>query len=231
VQTSVPRSEVIDTKPLDVSNDEQLTLLAYRSVMREMHALTEEAGRMWSIHDDWVRVGLASENDITIPLVAGTDLYRKAQFVFRYRSKYFDTPRLQGKTAELIHSVLELPKQAPVIAVSSLFSTGFTDKGDIIGPTFNVIPVEGNKTLAILSSPKEQAKSVEASLAKMLKACDDKLKYEISKLIIQRIENFILSPAHYASWSADKTKRILSECERSLGESKELKDHDDLMLF
>jgi hypothetical protein len=46
--------KVIDTKPLDVSNDEQLTLLAYRSVMREMHALTEEAGRMWSIHDDWV---------------------------------------------------------------------------------------------------------------------------------------------------------------------------------
>lgn len=223
--------KLIDTEPLDASNDEQLTLLSYRSVMREMHALTEEAGRMWWIHDAWVKAGLASVNDITMPLVVGADLYKKAQLVFRYRSKYFDTPRLQGGKIELVHSVLELPEQAPVIAVSSLFSTGFTDKGDIIGPTLNVIPVKGNKTLIILACPNEQEKSVEASLEGILQADDDKMKYEISKLIIQRIDNFVLSPAHYATWTEGKTKRILSEFERSLGEPKELEDHDDLMLF
>jgi hypothetical protein len=221
----------IDTKPLDARNDEQLTLTAYRSVMREMHTLTEEAGRMWWIHDAWVRGGLASINDITVPLVAGTDLYRKAQVVFRYRSKYFDTPSLQGKKVNLVHFVRELSEQSPVIAVSSLFSTGFTEIGDIIGPTFNVIPVAGNKTLIILSYPKDQEKSVATSLDKILKAGDDKLKYEISKLIIQRVENFVLSPAHYASWSSAKTKLILSEFERSLGEAKEIKDAEDLFLF
>jgi hypothetical protein len=40
--------------------------------------------------------------------------------VYRYRGKHFDTPVQQCKKADLRHSVLELPNQPPVLAVSTL---------------------------------------------------------------------------------------------------------------
>jgi hypothetical protein len=58
----------------------------------------------------------------------------------------------------------------------------------------------------------------------------NRLRYEISKLIIQRVENFVLSPKHYNSWSADKKKRILEEFERTMT-TDAIQDHEDLMLF
>jgi hypothetical protein len=59
----------------------------------------------------------------------------------------------------------------------------------------------------------------------------NRLRYEISKLIIQRVENFVLSPKHYNSWSADKKKRILEEFERTMTNPDSIQDHEDLMLF
>jgi hypothetical protein len=56
-------------------------------------------------------------------------------------------------------------------------------------------------------------------------------KSRIRAVIIQRVENFVLSPKHYNSWSADKKKRILEEFERTMTNPDSIQDHEDLMLF
>jgi hypothetical protein len=83
----------------------------------------------------------------------------------------------------------------------------------------------------ILSCPSEQEESVRKALEPTCQAEDNRLKYEISKLIIQRVENFVLSPKHYNSWSANKKKRILEEFERIMTNPDAIQDHEDLLLF
>jgi len=53
---------------------------------------------------------------------------------------------------------------------------------------------------------------------------------DTSPLIIQRVENFTLSPAHYAKWY-DRKAMVLREFEKSLAGPKELEDHPDLNIF
>lgn len=156
---------------------------------------------------------------------------KKAHEVFRYRVKHFDKPAEEGKAADLRHLIIEMNNQRSVLAASSLFSTGFTDQGDMIGPTLNIVPLNETKTVAIISYSSEQQAAVKASLAKVFDADEKTLKYELAKLILQRVENFTLSPAHYNSWSEDKRARVLREFEASLAEPKEIPDQADLNIF
>lgn len=121
--------------------------------------------------------------------------------------------------------------QAPVLAASALFSTGFTVDRDIIGSTLNVVPINNSRSVAIISYPFGHRAEVKAALAKVFDADEKTLKYELAKLIIQRIENFVLSPAHYEKWSDGKKARVLGEFEATMMESKEIADHEDLNIF
>jgi hypothetical protein len=47
--------------------------------------------------------------------------------------------------------------------------------------------------VAIISYPTEQEAAVKASLAKLFDADEKTLKYELAKLVIQRVENFTVS--------------------------------------
>jgi hypothetical protein len=224
--------KVIDTEPLNVDNDEHLRLLAYRSVMHDLHTNIEQGNRLWYLHDELAKAaGQDPDKVITPTFLCALDFYKKAQNSFRYRSKHFDRPIEEGKKPDLKHSVLELPNQAPVLAVSCLFSTSHSEQGHIIGPTLNIVPLNEKRMAVILSCPAEQEEPVRKALEATCQAEDNRLRYEISKLIIQRVENFVLSPKHYNSWSADKKKRILEEFERTMTNPDAIQDHEDLMLF
>jgi hypothetical protein len=97
--------------------------------------------------------------------------------------KHFDKPAEEGEAAHLRHLIIEMDNQTPVLAASSLFSTGFTEEGDIIGPTLNIVPLNETKSVAIISYPTEQEAAVEASLAKVFDADEKTLKYELAKLV------------------------------------------------
>jgi hypothetical protein len=224
--------QVIDTEPLNVENDEHLQLLAYRSVMHDLHTNIEQGNRLWYLHGELAKAAGQNPNLVITPaFLCALDFYKKAQNSFRYRSKHFDRPIEEGKKPDLKHSVLTLPNQAPVVAASCLFSTSHSEAGHIIGPTLNIIPLNEKSTAVILSCPSEQEESVRKALEATCQAEDNQLKYEISKLIIQRVENFVLSPKHCNSWSADKKKRILEEFERTMTTPDGIRDHEDLMLF
>jgi hypothetical protein len=223
----------IDTKPLDVDNCVQRRQLAYRSVMREMHTELANAERAWATHAQICES--EGEVDPNETVTNASRLYlefnKKAQDVFRYRAKHFDKPAEAGKAADLRHLIIEMDNQKPVLAASSLFSTEFTADGEMIGPTLNIVPLNATKTVAIISYPAEQQVAIKASLANVFNAGEKTLKYELAKLVIQRVENFTLSPAHYNSWTEAKRARVLREFEASLPEPKEIPDHADLNIF
>lgn len=224
--------KAIDTEPLDVDNCEHLRQLAYRSVMREMHTELGNGERAWAMHEELCKEQQVDPNEaVTAASLLSIDHYKKAHNVFRYRMKHFDTPAEEGKATGLRHLIIEMDNQKPVLAASSLFSTGFTEEGDIIGPTLNIVPLSGAKSVAIISCPAEQQAAVKASLAKVFDADEKTLKYELAKLVIQRVENFTLSPAHYDTWSEDKRARVLREFEACLAEPKDIPDHPDLNIF
>jgi hypothetical protein len=217
--------KAIDTEPLDVDNCEHLRQLAYRSVMREMHTELANGERAWAMHEDLCKKTADPNEAVTAAPLLFIDHNKKAHDVFRYRLKHFDKPAEEGKVADLRHLIIEMDNQKPVLAASSLFSTAFTKEGDMIGPTLNIVPLNEAKSVAIISCPAEPGVSVWASLAKVFDADEKTLKYELAKLVIQRVENFTLSPAHYDTWSGDKRARVLREFEASLAEPKDIPDH------
>jgi hypothetical protein len=222
----------IDTEPLDVDNCEHLRQLAYRSVMREFHTHLLNSEQAWAVHEQFCKAGGADPaEEATAASVVALDHDRKALEVLNYRKKHFDTPLSEGKTPDLGHLIITMDGQAPVLAASALFSTGFTTDGDIIGPTLNVVPLSQAQSVAVISYPTAQETEVTAALAKVFDADEKSLKYELAKLIIQRVENFTLCPAHYEKWSNDRKARVLREFEANLAEPKEIADHEDLNIF
>src|SRR5262249_55137686 len=222
----------IDTEPLDVDNCEHLRQLAYRSVMRELHAHLLNSERTWAVHEQFCKAkGLDPTEVATGASIVSLNHDKKGLEVLNYRNKHFDAPLSEGKTPDLRHLIITMDGQAPVLAASALFSTGFTAKGDIIGPTLNVIPLSETNSVAIISCPTEQETEVSVALARVFDADEKTLKYELAKLIIQRVENFVLCPAHYEKWSDDKKARVLREFEATMAEPKEIADHEDLNIF
>jgi hypothetical protein len=125
----------IDAKPLNVDNCVQRRQLAYRSAMREMHTELENSERAQALHEELCK-GMKADPDETETkaLHLRAALMKKAHELYRYRRKHFDKPAEDGKTPDLRHLIIEMENQKPVLAASSLFSTGFTPQGEMIGP-------------------------------------------------------------------------------------------------
>jgi hypothetical protein len=224
--------KAIDTEPLDVDKCEHLRQLAYRSVMREFHTHALNSEKTWAIHEKFCQAeGLDPAEVATAASIVALGHDKKGLEVLNYRKKHFDVPLSEGKSPDLRHLIISMDDQAPVLAASALFSTGFTEDGDLIGPTLNVVPLSENKSVAVISYPTEQEANVKDSLSKVFDAGENTLKYELAKLIIERVENFTLSPAHYEKWSDDKKARVLREFEATMIEPKEIADHADLNIF
>jgi hypothetical protein len=222
----------IDNEPLNVDNCEHLRQFAYRAVMRELHTHILNSEKVWAIHEKVCQAeGLDPAEVATAASIMALDHDKKGFEVLNYRKKHFDVPLSEGKSPDLRHLIITMDGQAPVLAASALFSTGFTADGDLIGPTLNVVPLSENKSVAVISYPTEQEANVKADLSKVFDADENTLIYELAKLIIERVENFTLSPAHYEKWSDEKKALVLREFEASMTEPRQVTDHQDLNIF
>jgi hypothetical protein len=197
--------------------------------MREMHTCLESANRFQLSHLDNVKKGITKGNEPDGPGAAALVFWEKAWRVFRYRSR-FDEAFLKGERPPLEHHVIELNDQSPTVAVSSLFSVDHDQAGDIIGPTLTVVPVDGTKTVAILSYPKDQAQAITAKIPELFDDAADKRK-ALSKLILQRVENFTLAPKFYDGWSNEKKKQVLQVFTDNMIELKFPPENADINLF
>jgi hypothetical protein len=221
----------LDTKPFDRNDPEQLFLLAYRSVTRELHAVMEGAARMQLAYSSRVERGLDPADEISPAGALATSHLMNAFITYQYREKYFDEPLFAANYGAIEHDVLVLENQSPCIAVCSLFSLDEIEKeDDIVRVVLNVMPVDAKRTLAIFSYTRDDRAKARAALDRVFSSSGAYQKYELSRLILSHMENWLLSPAHFATWTAEKTA-VIRDAFTATALKGEVREHPDLMLF
>jgi len=223
----------LDTKPFDINDREQLFLLAYRSVTRELHVVMEGAAKIQSAYSSRVERGIDPADDMSPAGIVATEHLLIAFLTYQYRAEYYDRPLLAANYDAIEHDVIVLDNQPPRIAVSSLFSLDEIHHadGEIVRVVLNVLPVDQSKTLAIFSYPKKDRQKAAPALDRVLSTQGQYQKYELSKLILERIENFLISPIHFESWGPTKTALIREMFVETALNRSSVKEHQDLMLF
>jgi hypothetical protein len=222
----------LDTKPLDVNDREQLFLLAYRSVTRELHAVMEGASKIQAAYMSRVERGLDPKDEASDAGILATGHLLKSFLAWKYREDHFDRALLSRQYDAIEHDVITLANQSPCIAVSSLFSIDEIQRDDdVVRCVLNVLPIDNSRTLAIFSYIKDDRVKAKAALDRILSSGAAYQKYELSKLILTRIENFLLSPTHFESWTPVKAAAIRETFVRTILHEPNAAECADLMLF
>jgi hypothetical protein len=222
----------IETKPLDLSDKGQLFLFAYRSVTRELHVVMEAAIKLQTEYNSRVERSLDPPNEMSPAGLLATEYLIKAYQTYLYRTDNFDKAFFSGDHNEIEHDTILLSGQKPSIAVSSLFSLDDVQTSDdVVRVCLNVIPISYNETVVIFSYIAEDNGLARAALDHVLCSAGEYQKYELSKIIIDNIDNFFISPKHFESWSIDKVNFIKARFVKTIFRSRQIEDHPDLMLF
>jgi hypothetical protein len=222
----------LDTKPLDVKDREQLFLLAYRSVTRELHAVMEGAIKIQSGYMSRVERGIDPADDLSPAGMFATQHLMNSYLTYQYRAENYDKPFISGNFDAIEHDVLLLGNQLPVVAVSSLFSLDHIEVADDVARVvLNVIPMASDRTLVVFSYTPEDRRAAKPALDRVLTSQGAYQKYELSRLILSRVENVLLSPAHFNAWDQEKARRIKEAFAGTIMNQSEVPDHPAMMLF
>jgi hypothetical protein len=219
----------LDTRPFDDSNPEQLFLLAYRSVTRELHAVMESGAKVQSGYQYRVEHGMDRANEMSQAMLMATQQLARAYETYRYRVAHFDLPFLAKNYASVVHDVLTFEDQPPTVAASAFF--GLENEREFYGCAVNVFPVTASVTKAVFSYASAHADRCRKAMAKVLLAPKESQRLELSRLVLQRIENFVLNPAFYRSWGRDREQTILAAFTDTLMVVRELPNDPELSLF
>jgi hypothetical protein len=222
----------LDTKPFDPSDKDQLFRLAYRSVSRELHATMEAAVRVQSAYQDRVKRGIDPPDAPSEAGLIATRHLMTAYETYEYRARFFDSALVASNFDTIQHRVLRLADQPPAIAVSSLFSFWQLERcGDLVRCALNIFPTSESETVAVFSYSVDDASVVQSEIARILVADGAYQKYEISKLIVDRVENMVIAPRHFSSWSAAKIGKLIEAHSSNIVSDERIGDHPYLMLF
>jgi hypothetical protein len=225
--------EPLDKRPLDPTDQEQLSLLAYRGVSRELHATMDFVSKIQSMHVFRVEQGIDPADEPTPIAMKAVEQMLFFWTTWRYRDQHYDEAIRTMDFSRITHQVLTLQNQPPALAVSSLISLGDMRPGDpdFPGVAVNILPLTDQTTIVVFSYARPIAGKVRSSLDRILTANGDHQKYELSKLIIARTSNFIVAPTHFRAWSADKVERLEHSFVESVVAGRDPEEHQDLMLF
>jgi hypothetical protein len=220
----------IEKNPLDLSDLEHLFLLAYRAATRELHATMEAAVKLQTAYQERIDRGLDSPDDPTPAGLEATTHILLAYQTFRYRS-ILDEALLGGDFSSMEHDVVVASVSQPTVAVSSLFSAGsaVTDR-DVALVHLSVIPVSITDTAVVWSYTRASAQTARKNLHRVFESTGRRQLHEISRVILAKCENLVLSPSYFASWSPNKIRAVADYFVATMGGEAEL-DSPDLDLF
>jgi hypothetical protein len=200
--------ERIDLNPGRVDDPQSLFLYAYRAVLRETHVCLEAASKLQSVYQKQCDLGLVNRNVPTRGGLFAVERVAVAYETWLYK-EYIDRAFLRGDFAVLSHDVIDLGQTGPCIAVSSLFSLDEIQVADDTARiALNVIPVSGGATYAVLSHIERDLNAARAWLKPVLAATGRRQRYLLSRLILERSDNFIINPALYAQWSEERREVV-----------------------
>jgi len=216
---------LVDDCEIDFRNTEQLFLLSYRSVLKGLHACERAAVDMAASYSKALQLGFIESPTDTIEQLLSAQQFRKFKSTFDelYMSKQWDGVR---------HKQFALDAQRPTIAASSVFPPDVIIDVTKL-PTdvaVNIFPIR-DKTHIIFSYLRANESQAQKLFGHLDFADKYLLRYEISKLILSRCENFVLSPQIYNTYSErqrETIKNFIMQCHLNPGI---IVDHPDLCLF
>ncbi len=201
--------EPIEAAPLDVQDPQHLFLLAYRSVLKEVHAAWSSAMMLQGVFQN------LAESDPSLrerPNDAG--MHAVSQIINAYKCYLYkrkvDQAFLEQQHDRISHASFAYGDVGPSVAVSSLSSLDEYDlPDDVPRVALNVFPLSG-QTHAIFSYLKEE----ESCAMKFLKPIIDAKPFDqrvlISRFILERTGNFVMSPDYFDAMSNEKKRAIKS---------------------
>lgn len=223
--------EEIDTKELDYNNQRQMFLLAYRSVLRELHATMDGAASIQNAYLKRVELGLDPKD---VPSQAGMEAVfhmMKSWRTYRYKCKFDDIEENESYD-QLVHFVRVIEIDRPTIAASVLFGLGkYTGQEDITGVILNIIPLDTSRTLIAFSYLKEQGSDVVPEFPELYTAEKYYFNYIVSKILLNHGENFVVNPAYFDEWPQEKKEKTAEYFVSTMLDSDHEEDSDHLYLF
>ena len=182
----------IDNAELDPTNNEQLFLIAYRSVLKELHASISKAIKLQLAYQEKIEMGLIKGETPSKEAIIATQGIIDSYEVDNYK-RVLDEAFLMKDYGLLSHRVFEIETSEPTLACSQLFSIDSVRIKDLVPRAImNIFPVSHHNTLAIFSSVYSEKELVDDYLYKCLNSVSYSRYYEISKLVLRNSENFYL---------------------------------------
>ncbi|WP_156334236.1 MULTISPECIES: hypothetical protein [unclassified Shinella] len=222
----------IDTKPISLADREQLFLIAYRSVSRELHTVMEAAMRLQATLQFQIAAGRVPKDQPSVPMIEATQHMLKSWGVWKHRLEHYDKPLLSRRFEEIEHSVFEILNRKPALAASSFFSVDNKPWGKPFSAVaLNVIPTSSQSSVVIVSYPKAQSGAARRYVAPVFLRDGEERLAELSCLLIDRAENFFVAPSQLATWNDDKKKEIVARFVKTAFDGQRGERNDGLLLF
>ena len=220
----------IDDEKLDANNKSHLFLMAYRSVLREAHSSRKSAIDTQLTYQEGVKRGIYP-NEPCAPEELAAKVMMAAYIVDEVKM-HFDQAFLCKNYKNLSHFPITLDV-GPTIAVSSIFSTSLwcesTDSLAFV--ILNVFPNHQGISEVVFSCITEHEPQVKRFISPILEASGHYRLYLLSKLILEKCENMVISPVLFESYSQQQRDIIAHYFERSTFDHAFDADSEHLYLF
>lgn len=197
----------IETAPIDIKSPEHLFLLGYRAVLKELHTVMEWAFRLQQVYMKRVELGLSPKGEPDAAGAFATERLMASYLTYQYKTRY-DQAFLRKDFAAVAHEVIELPGQAPTVAVNSLTCDDeIKTPDDIARVALNVFPRKEG-AVAVFSYLADEKHYASLFHVEISRASGDYQKYLLSRLILRCCENFVLSPDYYERMPSERKAAI-----------------------
>lgn len=223
----------IDINEFDVSNQQQKFLIAYRSVLRELHTRIKAAIDLQTIYQKSVELGKCDPNNLKEPIMLdATEKIINAYEGYKYKQVY-DNIYNSNSFTKIEHKCIRIERNCP-LAVSSLFnpinSIFPAEEAEQKFIVLNVFP-QNKYTIILLSYMGDHQEDLRPYANEIINASGEYQLYLLSKTILRYCENFVISPEHFKGFSQQKIDAIKNFYLATVTQID--LDHDDqnLMLF
>jgi len=221
----------IDRQPLNRADAEQLFLYAYRAVLRETHVSIESAAKLQAVYQEKCRLGLTDPNVPTSADMFAVDRMVRAYETWLYK-EMCDEALVARRYDDLVYDCIDLGETPPCIAVSSLFSIDEVQVGDDVARVaLTVLDGEDDHAYGLLAYLRRDSTQAREWLEPLLRNTLKSQRYLLSRLILERCDNIVISPTVFATWSPQKREIIRDFWASTVLRNENKFDDDRLDLF
>jgi hypothetical protein len=201
----------IDTEPLEVTDREQMFLLAYRAATRELHTTMAVAAKIQASYEKSIELGLSDGDSPSDQGMFAVHRMVVAWDTHRYRLP-LDPALIERRFNRVEHRIVEIPCRRSTIAVSSLFSVDSVQSGDThLMLSLSVLPLADEQSVAIFSWRDCDRTTATSWLNEELPPDLDatRLRRRVSRIVLANCENVVLAPSFVDGLSASDKDQIL----------------------